>query len=173
MRIAALLFFQLVFLSANSQSLAEVRKQFHLAVLDPEYSSDFHKFLEEVPLITPTHKAYKASSEAMLAREMWNPFRKYAQVLKYEELITEAIQEDSANIEIRFLRISIEYNLPRFLGKSKHLHEDRDIIVQNLSLASSMDIDPDFCHYIIYFLKDTELCTPEEVKAMEEVLRAD
>jgi hypothetical protein len=161
--------FQFIF-NVHGQSLAEVRENFHLAVLDPDKSRKFYEFLKDAPTNTPTLKAYKATSEAMLARALWNPFSKYKHVLKYSDMIEGAIYEDSENVEIRFLRLSIEYNLPRFLGMSNHLKEDRDTIVENLTSVYKMDIDPSFCRYIIYFLNDTGLCTEEEIALMEKAL---
>ncbi len=155
-----------------AQSLEEVRESFHQAVLDPDQSRAFHDFLKDTQPSTPTLKAYKAASEAMLARVVWNPFTKLSQVMKYSDLIETAIHEDVENIEIRFLRLSIEYNLPKFLGMSKNLEEDRDVIVNNLSNVNAMDVDPSFCRYIIYFLNDTGLCTDDEIVLMENALAA-
>lgn len=160
----------LVSLQAISQSLVEARESFHQAVLDPDQSRAFHNFFKNTTPNTPTLKAYKATSEAMLARVVWNPFTKLSQVMKYSELMETAVLEDQENIEIRFLRLSIEYNLPKFLGMSKNMTVDRDTIVSNLSTVNSMDLDPSFCRYIIYFLNDTGLCTEEEMLLMENVL---
>ncbi len=166
--------FTLLFcLQAESQSLVEVRESFHQAVLDPDQSREFHDFLKKTKPSTPTIKAYKAASEAMLARVVWNPFTKLSQVMKYSDLMEAAILEDMENIEVRFLRLSIEYNLPKFLGMSKHLDEDRDVIVKNLTSVEAMNVDPSFCRYIVYFLNDTGLCTSDELAAMESVLASE
>ncbi|MEP1094351.1 MAG: hypothetical protein ABJG78_04540 [Cyclobacteriaceae bacterium] len=144
-----------------------MRKSFHMAVLDPEKSEEFHNFLKNTTLTTPTLKAYKASSEAMFARAVWNPFTKLSQVMKYADLMEMAVEEDVENAEIRFLRFAIEYNLPRFLGMSKHLDEDLEAIIANLTSIPSMNLDASFCRYIIYFLKETNLATKEDIKKME------
>lgn len=170
MKLFVTLFVCLAAAQAVSQNLVEVRKNFHQAVLDPDQSKEFHESLKDVSLNTPTLKAYKATSEAMLARAVWNPFTKLSQVMKYADLMDMAIQEDANNIEIRFLRLAIEYNLPRFLGMSRHLEEDRDVIVDNVSSIETMDLDPSFCRYIIYFLDNTGLCTTEQIVAMEQNL---
>jgi len=163
-------YFSIIFLIpflGDSQTLAEVRKKFHIAVLDPEKSEEFHDFLKNTALTTPTMKAYKASSEAMFARAVWNPFTKLSQVMKYSDLMEVAVEEDEENAEIRFLRFAIEYNLPRFLGMSKHQDEDLEAIVSNATSISSMNLDESFCRYIIYFLKDTGLSTKEDMEKME------
>ena len=154
----------------ESQTLPEVRKSFHEAVLDPKKSEAFHDFLKDTPLTSPTLKAYKAASEAMLARVVWNPFSKLSQVMKYSDLMKVAIEEDERNVEIRFLRLAIEYNLPKFLGMSKHMDEDVKTIVSNMTSVPSMNLDASFCRYIVYFLRDAELSTEEEIQEMERVL---
>ncbi|MEQ9402694.1 MAG: hypothetical protein RIM99_03830 [Cyclobacteriaceae bacterium] len=154
----------------HAQSIQEVRKSFHQAVMDPEESRTFHQFLDQTTLNSSTLKAYKAVSEALMARVVWSPFSKLSQVMKYDNLMEMAIEEDQSNIEIRFLRFAIEYNLPRFLGMSQHLIEDRDVIVENMTAVNSMDLDPSFSRYILYFLNDTGLCSQEQISQMREKL---
>ena len=150
--------------------MADIRKSFHEAVLDPEKSEDFHQYLADFTISDPTFKAYQAVSEAMLAQVVWNPFTKLSQVRKYERLMKVAVESDAENIEIRFLSLAIEYNLPRFLGMSKHLVEDRDVIVNNISSIQSMKLDRSFSRYILYFLNETDLCTQDQITQMEESL---
>jgi hypothetical protein len=45
--------------------------------------------------------------------------------------LSKAIAADPANPEIRFLRFSIQYYVPAFLGFSKNLDEDKKVIVQH------------------------------------------
>lgn len=170
MKFLSLLIICIVPFLGEAQTLTEVRKSFHEAVLDPKQSEIFYDFLKDTPLATPTLKAYKAASEAMLARAVWNPFTKLSQVMKYDHLMEAAVEEEAENVEIRFLRLAIEYNLPRFLGMSKHLDEDLETITSNLTAVPSMNLDASFCRYIIYFLRDAELSTEEEILEMEKVL---
>ncbi|MEP5614122.1 MAG: hypothetical protein ABJP45_17855 [Cyclobacteriaceae bacterium] len=170
MKFLFLLIICLIPLLGNSQTLEEVRKNFHMAVLDPEKSEEFHDFLKNTTLSTPTLKAYKAASEVMFARAVWNPFTKFSQVLKYADLMEKAIEEDAKNAEIRFLRFAIEYNLPRFLGMSKHLDEDLKLIVASRTSIPSMNLDASFSRYIVYFLRGTGLTTEREIAQMEKDL---
>ena len=157
-------------LELGAQTLSEVRNAFHQAVLDPKESRTFHDFLKEVDEADPTLQAYKAVSEALLAQVVWNPFSKFSQVLKYNKLIEKAVIRDQQNIEIRFLRLAIEYNLPAFLGMSTHMEEDLGIIVSNMESVNTMQVDPGYGRYIFYFLESTELCTSEQILAMKENL---
>lgn len=167
MRVSAyILLFALAF-GSNAQSIEEIRTAFHGVVLNPDNSRSFHSLLKEVENPTPTIKAYQAVSEAMLAQVVWNPFMKLSQVSKYNKQMEMAITDDADNIEIRFLRLAIEYNLPSFLGMSTHIDEDLDQIIANLSSVSSMNVDLKFGRYIFYFLESTGLCNDSQIAQMK------
>ncbi|GAB4230318.1 MAG: hypothetical protein Tsb0034_02160 [Ekhidna sp.] len=153
-----------------SQSLIEIRKEFHAAVLNSEESKAFHAYIHSVDKTSPTVLAYQAVSEAMLAQVSWNPFTKLSLVFKYDRLINEAVAQDEQNIEIRFLRLAIEYNLPSFLGLSTHMDEDLGLILENMQSVQSMDVDPFYGRYIFYWLEHSDLCTHEQIAAMKETL---
>ncbi len=155
-------------LTVSAQDLSEIRSEFHAVVLNPDDSRSFYDFLKDVENPSSTIKAYQAVSEALLAQVVWNPFSKLKQVMKYDKQMEAAIEEDPANIEIRFLRLAIEYNLPSFLGMSTHLEEDVDKIVSGLSSVSKMQVNPMFGKYIFYFLNETNLCTSEQLALMKQ-----
>lgn len=155
---------------ASGQTILEVRSSFHQAVMEPETSRDFHELMESPQENSATIVAYQAVSEALLAQVVWNPFSKLSQVMKYDKLMEKAVLEDEENIEIRFLRLAIEVNLPSFLGMSEHIKEDRDMIVNNMSKVSTMKVEKGYGQYIFYFLNETGLCTEEEISLMEEML---
>lgn len=149
------------------QSLADVRKEFHKAVLDPKQSRSFHHFMRDYENPPSTIQAYAAVSEAMLAQVIWNPFTKLSQVIKYDKQMEIIVKEDPENIEIRFLRLAIEYNLPAFLGMSDHIAEDMGVIKSGIK-ASNIDLDSYYREYIFYFLQQTNLCSNEELAMMED-----
>lgn len=150
-----------------AQSIGEIRSEFHAVVQNPDDSRTFHKFLKDIEEPSSTIKAYQAVSEALLAQVVWNPFSKLSQVVKYDKQMKVAVEEDPQNIEIRFLRLAIEYNLPSFLGMSTHLEEDVAKIVDGLSSVSEMQVNPMFGKYIFYFLEQTDLCSEEQLAVMK------
>ncbi len=160
----------LVLGTTYGQSLGEVRKRFHQAVLSQDSIADYHDFIVGVVDTSPTIKAYRAAGEAMLAQTLWNPLSKLAQVNRYEKLIQESIELDTGNLEIHFLRFAIEFYLPRFLMMSKHLEEDRDFIVANLWRCEQMNIDPEFERYITYFMNETGMLLPEQITVIKKLL---
>ncbi len=171
---SALLFFACCLILQSfpqAQSLSAIRRSFHQAVLDPDNTEAFHSFVDEIKSTNATIKAYQAVSEAMMARVIWNPLSKLSQVRKYNRMMNIAVAEDIENVEIRFLRLAIEYNLPKFLGYSVHLVEDKDLIVSNLSRIDRLKIDSSFGRYILHFLNETGLCDESQIEQMKETLK--
>ena len=138
--------------------------------MDEAKSESFNDLMNDFENPSPKIKAYRAVSEALLARVLWNPFSKLAQVRKYQSDMESAVALDPADIEIRFLRIAIEYNLPPFLGMSEHVDEDLDFIMANLSTVDSLKVDPSYGNYIFSFLLGTKLCTTDQIVTMKESL---
>ena len=127
--------------------------------------------MKEIKRPGSTIQAYAAVSEAMLAQVLWNPFSKLSQVIKYDKLMEEIVENDADNIEVRFLRLAIEYNLPSFLGMSDHISEDIDTIKSGVKV-SKLDVDSYYKRYIFYFLQQTNLCSNEELAMMEDSFNA-
>ena len=172
MKAVITILFALCFSFVNGQSLTleGAREAFHQAVMDEEESRAFNKYMRTFDEPTPVIAAYQAVSEAMLARVLWNPFSKLAQVRDYQKAMEAAVALDPNDIEIRFLRLAIEYNIPAFLGMSEHVEEDVAMILENLSSAASLRLDPAYGQYIFYFLEQTDLCSDDQILAMRASL---
>ncbi|MEQ8905476.1 hypothetical protein [Ekhidna sp.] len=152
------------------QTLNDIRSEFSAVVQNPEESRRFYDYLKKIENPPSTVKAYQAVSEALLAQVVWNPFNKLAQVMKYDKQMENAVTEDPDNVEIRFLRLAIEFNLPSFLGMSTHIEEDTQRIIQNMSSINSMQLDKSYGRYIFHFLSQSELCTDEEIYLLQRSL---
>jgi hypothetical protein len=76
--------------------------------------------------------AYRAAVLAVMAKHTGNPFRKLDYVRQSERTFREAVTQDSENVEIRYLRFSIQHHLPAFLGMSHDLERDAQVIVRHL-----------------------------------------
>lgn len=115
--------------SVLSTELDKVRAEFYEAV---ENKAVAEKFCERMKLqqgISAVHLAYYGSAQTLLGKHAWNPYQKLAHLRSGMQVISRATKKAPDDLEIRFLRFSIEHYLPAFLGMSKHLDEDRKKIV--------------------------------------------
>jgi uncharacterized protein YfkK (UPF0435 family) len=89
----------------------------------------------------------------------------------FEKKISKAVNAMPNNIEIRFLRYSIQSNTPAFLGYSKNLKEDRNVMVSALVNRSLVNSNKKLFSEIYQFLVDENSLSQSEKNIIENALR--
>ena len=120
-------------------SMENVRKNYQNAVKDKESCK---------MMITELGKqnnnnvqlAYYGAFQAIWANHVFNPIEKLSTFNRGKKNIDNAAKLSSDNIEIIFIRYSIQKNCPRFLGYRSNLKEDRNFLIKNVSTIASMDL---------------------------------
>lgn len=77
------------------------------------------------------HIAYLGAFRAIWAKHAINPITKLVTFNKGREHIEKAVLNDPENVEIRFVRFSIQKNCPSFLGYNTDIQKDRQFIEAN------------------------------------------
>jgi len=149
----------------------ELRKAFHESVLRSDKLPYFLNSVNALKNPSPIEKAYIGASEALRARESWNPIDKLVYIHNYRKYLEEAVKSDQENLEIRFLRFSIEYNMPELIRSKKTIDEDKLIILSRLTQMDSFEIDKSMVNYILVFFEDTKSCSQSEINLLREKLR--
>lgn len=88
----------------------------------------------------PLVLAYLGALQAIWANHVVNPIRKFNTFNKGRKNIELAVSLSPKNPEIRFVRLSIQTNVPGFLGYSKNKKEDVDFLKKNKSQITSKKI---------------------------------
>ena len=84
---------------------------------------------------TPISNAYKGAYTMMKAKYVNSPFKKYAYFNEGKALIEKAIEQAPNNVEIRYLRVTLQVNLPKFLNYYENINNDIDFVLTNLKTA--------------------------------------
>ena len=150
-------------------SLPQIRREYYAAVQSATTADRLHSRLQALPSPTPLLKAYLASVEAVQAKHSWNPYNKLALLSSADQTMAVAVQSDPKNIEIRFLRFSYEHYVPAFLGYSKHLQDDRRVIVQELATGNLGQMPRELVPGIVQFLQASGRCSPAELARLKAV----
>jgi hypothetical protein len=116
-----------------SLALEEVRSRYLAALIHHEQAESLLADLNRENHPNPLLTAYRAAVLAVTAKHTGNPFRKLDYVRQSEQAFRKAVTQDSENVEIRYLRFSIQHHLPAFLGMSRDLERDAQVIVQRMS----------------------------------------
>ena len=81
----------------------------------------------------------------------------------------QAVIEEPENIEIRFLRYTIQTNIPDFLNYD-NLKEDRQFILENLTLQDFLVVDNDLKQRIINYFENEGQLSEEERKQVTKLI---
>ncbi len=108
-----------------------------------------------------TITAYKGALEALRAKHAWMPFNKLIYLDNSKKFFATAVENAPNDIEIRFLRFSIQSNLPVFLMQSPNVQEDKEVIIKNLEQNT---LDPRFVEVIAAFVLKSGQCNSKETE---------
>jgi hypothetical protein len=115
---------------------------------------------------------YMGTLQALKAKHAWNPYFKIKYLNDSEKTFKGAVTNDPHNIEIRFMRFSIEHNVPKFLGYTKNLETDRLEMIKQIDSKNYASADKQLVKTIINFLIESKRCTPAEHKNLTRHLAA-
>lgn len=105
---------------------------------------------------------YKGAAEMMQAKYGFNPINKFRRFKKGKILIEEAVKKEPDNIEIRFLRFTIQTNLPAFLNYNDDIKKDKIHLLANLKTTK----DKKLKQAIVKYLSSSRYCSTEEKKEL-------
>jgi len=88
----------------------------------------------------PLFSGYKACGTMMMAKYVFNPFSKLSYFKKGKNLLEKAILADATNIELRFLRFSVQTNIPSFLGYDDDIENDKKFLILSLSAVKDQTL---------------------------------
>ncbi len=120
-------------------SMENVRKNYQNAVKDKESCKMMIRELGKQNN-NNVQLAYYGAFQAIWANHVFNPIEKLSTFIRGKKNIDNAAKLSSDNIEIIFIRYSIQKNCPRFLGYRSNLKEDRNFLIKNVSTIASMDL---------------------------------
>jgi hypothetical protein len=153
----------LSFAFAQKISLDEIRKQYVKGAASESEAKDLLKSLRKESSLTPVMLAYKGATQALMAKYAKLPTKKYSLAKKGMAIINNAISKDPENIEIRYIRFTIQDNVPSFLGLSGDLKKDKDLIIKNHPKRKEYQVDDNFFKEMVSFLIQSDECSEEEI----------
>ncbi|WP_070138311.1 hypothetical protein [Crocinitomix algicola] len=120
-----------------ASDIVRIRTLFEQANLDEEKNNELINLTKPYSLSkNPLYYAYYAAGVMSLANHTYWPLQKLDYFNEGKEMLEKAIARDSRNVEIRFIRYSIQKNAPSFLGYSGNIEADRKFILDNLNTST-------------------------------------
>lgn len=123
--------------SINTTVIDDVRVVYHQLASDKNLCNELINSLEKTKNNSATHLAYLGSLQAIRANHVMNPINKLSTFNKGKRNIEMAIKMEPNNAEIRFIRLSIQKNIPAILGYKSNIKEDLEFVKKNQHQISS------------------------------------
>jgi hypothetical protein len=156
----------------KANDLDQIRRDYITAIENSEKADKLCTQLEKIKNPSALEMAYLGSVQAIKAKHAWNPVNKMSYLGKGFEIINQAVAKDPNNLEVRFLRFSLQYYVPAFLGYSKNLITDKNKIVHIIKTTEpiKLNIEKKILQNMIVFMVDSKKCTEQELDILKKVL---
>lgn len=122
-----------------SMDLEYIRKHYEQAASDKELCQEM---INDLSKIAPTsvHLVYLGALQTIWANHVIDPFSKLSTFKKGKATIEQAVKIDRDNVEIRFVRLSVQKNCPSFLGYNNNIKEDELFVKEHKEEVSSLSL---------------------------------
>jgi hypothetical protein len=106
---------------------------------------------------------YKGAAEMMEAKYAFNPVTKLSKFNRGKNYLEKAIRKDTKDVELRFIRFSIQTNLPSFLGYNDHIKTDKNLLFNAVPSLTDKQLKNNIIDYLII----SKQCNQEEIKKLK------
>ena len=150
-------------------NVSQLRLQYLQASKEEAVAHKFHKKMSAYNDKDPLLLAYKAASEAVMAKYVWNPYSKLKQIKIANAIFADAVAMDKDNAEIRFLRFTLEHYVPRYLNLSAHVEEDKKLIISSLQAYPESELSEGLARTMRDFMLTKDHCTEAEKELLRNI----
>lgn len=148
---------------AAEPEIQEVKSLFQASAKSKTAADQLLKLLAEVTeSSSPLLIGYKGAAEMMQAKYAWSPISKVKRFNNGKHLIETAVKKAPDHLEIRFLRLAIQTNLPAFLNYNDDIQNDKKFVLSNLKNSKDKTLKQN----IVKYLSTSKYCTAEEKKEL-------
>lgn len=137
------------FATGDTVYIEDVREAYKISSISEENAERFYELTERaLQNKEAIYKGYHGAALALKASFFWNPIKKLSYFNRAKKMIDAAIEQEPKNIELRMIRLSIQYNAPRIGGYYQNIKNDRNFILSNVNQI----VDGDLKIYIENFI---------------------
>ncbi len=152
----------------SKDEIQDIKKALIRAVESPVVTDSLYNKLISKKSKDALIIAYVGTLEALKAKHSWNPYNKIKYVAQSRSTMKISVDKEPDNLEIRFMRFSIQHYTPAFLGYSKELGEDRKAIVANFRSKTFGLADAALIQSIAGFMIKSKRCSASEILLLKK-----
>ena len=126
--------------NSSTPSVAEVRRLYDRSVAEEKTCKSLIEMLKPYSeKNNPLLAGYKACATMVMAKHVFSPISKYSYFKEGRALLEKSIAKAPSDIELRYLRFTVQTNLPWFLNYSDDVSSDKSFLIKNIpQIADAM-----------------------------------
>ena len=157
---------------AQAYDIRQIRMHFGEAIENGNKANSLCKELKAFKNPDAIILAYLGMAQAVRAKFAWNPMSKLAYLKEGFVNVNKAIAKEPNNLEARFLRFSLGFHVPKFLGYSESVIPDKNKIIAILEQndRASQLMGPKILESMVKMMIDSKLCNTKEVGILKKSL---
>lgn len=155
------LVFTLVFWALSNEhsvSLHHARVVFEQAVTNESLAAEF--LVNTSNTKNNTLIGYKGAITMIMANHTFNPIKKFDCFNQGKTLLEYAIKKEPHNIELRYVRFSVQCNAPSFLGYHSEKKVDKGVLLQGIGGVNDFELKNKITQFL---LQSSELTAQEKL----------
>lgn len=130
-------------------SISEVRKLYAVASTDETSFNKLKNLLEKETKRTAILDGYYGSTLMIEANYLVNPFSKLSAFNNGKTILEKAIKTDPNNVELRYLRFTIQSEAPSILNYNANLKEDKKIMLEKYKSLTDITLKKNISSYLL------------------------
>ena len=152
------------FSNANKPTFHNFRTKYLTALSDylnaPKvYDSFFNSTTPTVKIVV-----YREYIEAIITKPTWNIFKKMTYLNTRDDRFKKAIKQNSNDLEIRFILLAVQFEIPEYLGFNNEVQTDKKLILKHGPRFNFQSIPAALADKIIGFMHRCEKFTAVQIE---------
>lgn len=154
--------FTSLFLFFQASDLEILRNSYSKANLSTEGAKNFIETASKKSSSDPVITGYKAAAEILEAKITTEKNKRKTHIKTGATALENVIKANPNTIELRIIRLSVQENIPKIVGYSKNLKDDKAFILNNYSKQNAA-----LKSYIRKFAMQSKTMTAAEKNALK------
>jgi hypothetical protein len=150
------------FFAFFQSDLEGLRNSYSKANLSNNNAKDFIELAEKKTSSDPVTSAYKAAANILEAKVTTEKNKRKSFVKTGAKNLESIIASNPNNAELRFIRMSVQENIPKIVGYNKNLKEDKTFLISNYSKQNA-----ELKSYIKQFAAQSKTITAAEKASLK------
>lgn len=156
--------------NCKAQSVDELRKRYMAGLHNIDSTPGVYDVFKKVENPSGKILGYTAALEAIMTKTTWNVFKKMTFLRKSEASFAKAVEKAPNDIEVRFMRMAVQFEIPEYLGFSEDIETDRKFIIANIDNFDTNGIPSETIDEILGFMVRCDKFTDSQIEKFRGLL---